>query len=207
MCTSSKSNGPGLDRLPRSRSRSSHDVLELVLLDLGARERDRQRPAVDRRRAPASSRINQGSAPTWSSWPWVSTIASMSSWLAQVGEVGQHEVDPQHLRGREHQARVDDDDAARRTRTPSCSCRSRPGRRAAGRAGWRPASVPRRHRGSQGLQHPAQLGQLRVVHLDQRQPHAAQLEPELPECRLHGRGRGWFRPAFTTASRELSVFP
>ncbi len=30
--------------------------------------------------------------------------------LAQVGEVGQHEVDPDHLRGREAQADVDDDD-------------------------------------------------------------------------------------------------
>ena len=32
--------------------------------------------------------------------------------LAQVGEVGQHEVDPVHLGGREHQPGVDDDDAA-----------------------------------------------------------------------------------------------
>ena len=32
--------------------------------------------------------------------------------LAQVGEVGQHEVDADHLRGREAQPDVDDDDPA-----------------------------------------------------------------------------------------------
>ena len=57
------------------------DVAELVLVELRARHRDRQR----RRRRPAascvppSSRSTHGSAPRWSSWPWVMTIASMSS--------------------------------------------------------------------------------------------------------------------------------
>jgi hypothetical protein len=32
--------------------------------------------------------------------------------VAQVGEVGQDEVDAEHLGGREHQPGVDDDDAA-----------------------------------------------------------------------------------------------
>ena len=54
--------------------------------------------------------------------------------LAQVGEVRQHEVDADHLGGREAQADVDDDDRGPRTRRPSCSCRSRPARRAGGRA-------------------------------------------------------------------------
>ena len=57
--------------------------------------------------------------------------------LAQVGEVGQDEVDADHLGGREAQADVDDERSGRRTRRPSCSCRSPPGRRAAGRAACR----------------------------------------------------------------------
>ena len=54
--------------------------------------------------------------------------------LAQVGEVGQHEVDADHLGRREAQADVDDDDPVVVLDDASCSCRSRPARRAAGRA-------------------------------------------------------------------------
>ena len=135
---SSRSNGPASTWSPALHLVERH-VLELVLLDLRARHRDRQRGAVDRGRisGPRSRRIH-GRAPTWSSWPCVSTIASMSvGALAQVREVGQHEVDPQLLGGREHQARVDHDDAPVVLDAPSCSCRSRPARRAGGRAGCR----------------------------------------------------------------------
>ena len=38
-----------------------------------------------------------------------------------------------------------------------------------------------RHRRPQCVEHPAQLGQLGLVDLDQRQPHAAELEAELTE--------------------------
>ena len=80
--------------------------------------------------------------------------------LAQVGEVRQHEVDAEHVGGREAQAGVDDDDPARRTRRPSCSCRSRPGRRAAGRAaaGRSRRSSPGACRGA-----PASPGPTRVL--------------------------------------------
>ena len=54
--------------------------------------------------------------------------------LAQIGEVGQHQVDADHLRRREAQTDVDDHDRARRARRRSCSCRSPPTRRGAGRA-------------------------------------------------------------------------
>ena len=59
-----------------------------------------------------TSRIRYGRPPTWSSWPCVRITARMRSGvLAQVGEVGQHEVDAEHLVAREGDAGVDDDDA------------------------------------------------------------------------------------------------
>ena len=91
------------------------DVAQLVLVELGARHRDRQLAAVDDRDRLSwpSSRMTHGSAPRWSSWPWVMTTASMSSdALAQVREVGQDEVDAHHLGRREAQPAVDDDDPA-----------------------------------------------------------------------------------------------
>ena len=58
------------------------------------------------------SRITYGSAPMWSSWPCVRMTASMPPGaLAQVGEVGQHEVDAEHLVAREREAAVDQDAA------------------------------------------------------------------------------------------------
>ena len=51
--------------------------------------------------------------PTWSSWPWVATTAvDAVGVLAQVGEVGQHEVDAVHVGTGEHQPAVDEQDAA-----------------------------------------------------------------------------------------------
>ena len=48
----------------------------------------------------------------WSSWPWVAMQPSMRSALSQqVGEVGQHQVDPEHVEVGEHQAAVDEHDA------------------------------------------------------------------------------------------------
>ena len=81
--------------------------------------------------------------------------------LAQVGEVGQHEVDADHLGGREAQADVDDEDPVRRTRRPSCSCRSRPARRAGGRAACRPLSA-RPSRAGRGARAPARTRRARA---------------------------------------------
>ena len=54
--------------------------------------------------------------------------------LAQVGEVGQHEVDAELVGRRGTSARCRPPRSGRRTRRPSCSCRSRRARRAAGPA-------------------------------------------------------------------------
>ena len=63
-------------------------------------------PAASRSRGARRAALRRGPRA-----PWVSTIASISSArLAQVVEVRQHEVDSEHLRCREHQPGVDDDD-------------------------------------------------------------------------------------------------
>ena len=50
-----------------------------------------------------------GSAPTWSSCPWVRTTAcDVVGAVAHELHVGQHEVDPEHVRRRERQADVHD---------------------------------------------------------------------------------------------------
>ena len=51
--------------------------------------------------------------PTWSSWPWVATRrVDAVGVLAQVREVGQHEVDAVHVGAGEHQPAVDEQDPA-----------------------------------------------------------------------------------------------
>ena len=95
----------------RDRRASSHEVGHLVLLELALQQRQRERGPVDRDRR-SSSRSRYGSAPMWSSCPWVSTTASISIGpLADVVEVRQDEVDAGHVRRRERQADVDDEDA------------------------------------------------------------------------------------------------
>ncbi len=109
---SSISNGPALDLLPRRQLLQRRRLAELVLVELGADHPDRQQAAVDHRRhADLAEHVGQR--------PDVVLVAvgeddrlDVVCALAQVGEVGQHEVDPVHLGGREHQPRVDDDDAA-----------------------------------------------------------------------------------------------
>ena len=74
------------------------------------------RSSAGRRRSPAACRsraARTGSAPTWSSCAvGEHDRLDVVGALAQVGEVGQHEVDAEHLGGREHQPGVDDDDPA-----------------------------------------------------------------------------------------------
>ena len=103
---------PGLDVIAGIELLDRH-VLELVLLDLRARHRDRQRGAVDRAATPAArSRRIHGRAPTWSSWPCVSTIASMSSARSRrYVKSGRTRSIPSCSVRREHQPGVDHDDA------------------------------------------------------------------------------------------------
>ena len=90
------------------------DIAQLVLIELGARHRDRQRAAVDGR----LHTIAEVAQDPWQRTEMVLVAVrdhdrlDVLSALAQVGEVGEHEVDANHLRGREAQADVDHDDAA-----------------------------------------------------------------------------------------------
>ena len=55
----------------------------------------------------------KGSAPMWSSWPWVRKIASdLALVLEQVGDVGDDDVDAQQFVVGKHDARIDNDDVA-----------------------------------------------------------------------------------------------
>jgi hypothetical protein len=122
------------------------DVAELVLVELRARHRHRQRPAVDRRRR---LRAQLAQHPRQRAEVILVAVCDddrldVRGALEQVGEVGQDEVDADHLGRREAQADVDDDDppvllddrhvladlaqaAERRTRTRSRRGRCRAG--------------------------------------------------------------------------------
>ena len=105
------SNGPGLDPLA-GVEHLERRVADLVLLELRAHQPDRQRPAVDRRRhADLAQHVGQRADVVLVAVGEHDRLDVVGA-LAQVGEVGQHEVDPEHLGGREHQPGVDDDDPA-----------------------------------------------------------------------------------------------
>ena len=109
--TSSSSNGPRLTFSPGGSSCSGASR-ELVLVELGADHADRQQAAVDhRRRADLAQHVGQGADVVLVAVGEHDRLDVVGA-VAQVGEVGQDEVDPVHLRGREHQPGVDDDDLA-----------------------------------------------------------------------------------------------
>ncbi len=102
---------PGLDLLPR-REVLERRVAELVLVELRADHPDRQLAAVDHRgRAELAQNVGQGADVVLVPVGEDDRLDVVHP-VAQVGEVGKDEVDPEHLGGREHQAGVDDDDAA-----------------------------------------------------------------------------------------------
>ncbi len=85
---------------------------EVVLVEFGARHRDRQRAAVDGRRvlgAELAQDPRQGAEMILVAVRDHDRLDLVRPG-AQVREVRQHEVDPELLGGREPQARVDDDD-------------------------------------------------------------------------------------------------
>ena len=112
MWISSTSNGPA-SMISPSLTSSTYDVAgELVLVELGARHRHRQRAAVDRRRVVHAELAQQERQAAE-----VVLVAvrdddrlDVRDAAAQVGEVGQDEVDAHHLGRREAQADVDEDD-------------------------------------------------------------------------------------------------
>ena len=108
---SSSSKGPSLHLLPR-RQLLQRRVAELVLVELGADHADRQQAAVDHRRhADLAQHVGQRADVVLVAVGEDDRLDVVGA-VAQVGEVGQDEVDPEHLGGREHQAGVDDDDPA-----------------------------------------------------------------------------------------------
>ena len=113
------------------------DVAQAVLVELGAGHGHGEPPAVDRRPVVELAQDPGQRAEMVLVAVGDDDRLDVGRALAQVAEVGQHEVDPEHVGGREAQADVDDDEPVPRTRARSCSCRSRPGRRAAERAGSR----------------------------------------------------------------------
>ena len=103
--------GPALDLLPR-RQLLQRRVGELVLVELGAHHPDRQQAAVDHRRhADLAQHVGQGADVVLVAVGEDDRLDVVGA-VAQVGEVGQDEVDAVHLGGREHQPGVDDDDPA-----------------------------------------------------------------------------------------------
>ena len=85
-------------------------LAQLVLLELRAHQADRQRAAVDRRRHPdLAEHVGQRSDVVLVRVGEHDRLDLVGA-AAQVVEVRQHEVDSEHLRCREHQPRVDDDD-------------------------------------------------------------------------------------------------
>ena len=102
---------PEPDHLAR-RQVLQRRVGELVLVELGADHRDRQHPAVDDRGiADLAQHIGQGADVVLVAMGEDDRLDVVDP-VAEVGEVGQDEVDAEHLRGREHQPGVDDDDPA-----------------------------------------------------------------------------------------------
>ena len=102
---------PGVERLARLRV-DEVDVLQPVLVELAAGHRHRERPAVDRGRVPGELAQDERQRAE------VVLVAvgdddrlDVVDAVAQVREVGQHEVDAHHLGRREPQAGVDHDDA------------------------------------------------------------------------------------------------
>ena len=125
---------PGLERACPCSSSSSLTSLEPVLVELGARHRHGERAAVDGR-----SLIGPELAQDPRQRAEVVLVAvghddrlDVLDAIAQVGEVGQHEVDPEHVGGREAQPARRRRRCGRRARRPSCSCRSPRDRRAGG---------------------------------------------------------------------------
>ncbi len=89
-------------------------VPQLVLVELRAGHRNRQRPRIDGR---VEARAELAEHPGKRAEVILVPVRDddrldLGRPLAQVGEVGQHEVDADHLRGREAQSHVDDDDPA-----------------------------------------------------------------------------------------------
>ena len=106
----STSNGPIWRRSPSLDGDELGPLEQAGLLDAAPGQAERELGAEDRER---QLRSRYDSAPTWSSWPWVSDAADdVVGRSTQPGEVGQHEVDAEHVGVGEHEPAVEEQDAA-----------------------------------------------------------------------------------------------
>ena len=109
MWTSSSSNGPRRTFSPALQHLEG-GVTKPVLLELRAHQADRQRAAVDHRRHSDLAQ-DVGQRPDVILVPMgEDDRLDVVGVIAEIGEVRQHQVDSQHLGGREHQPGVDHDD-------------------------------------------------------------------------------------------------
>ncbi len=91
------------------------DIAQVMLVELGAGHGDRQRTAVDDRRSARAAARQLAQHPRQRSQVILMPVGDddrldVIRALAQISEVGQHEVDPKHVGGGKAQPGVDDDD-------------------------------------------------------------------------------------------------
>ncbi len=114
----------------------------------------RVRPGADERDVALAAAGGTGTAPMWSSWPWVSTTPTMSSRRSLDGvEVGQDQVHAGLVLLGEQHAAVDDQQLAARTRRRSCCGRPRRGRREGAMRSVRACAGRARGHGLLGCRH------------------------------------------------------
>ena len=128
MRTNSSRNGPSSIGAPSgSISRRSVDALEAVLVELRADHAERQPRRPHLADPHFAQQIRQRADVILVA---VREHDGADLAVVEVAEVGQDEVDAEVLVAREREPCVDDERSRRRSRTRSCSCRPRRGRRA-----------------------------------------------------------------------------
>ena len=207
-----------VDHLDLERARVDHvagrqhvepRLLELVLVELGARHRDRQLAAVGDRdaRLPQLAQQPRQRAEVVLVAVRDHDRLDVVDALAQVGEVGQHEVDAQLLGGREAQPRVDHHDAPVVLDDghvlPDLA-------HASEREDAQGAAHAARHRREQpvALEHRAHGGGLGLVGLDHREAQRAGVVAEQVQRRLdRGRAGGDEERLVDVAQRRVDLRP
>ena len=138
MCTSSSENGPSSSASP-AVDLVQLDVAQLVLVELRARHRDRQRAAVDGRQRALLAELAQHPRQRAEvvlvavrDHDRLDVLARARAGRRSRAARGRCRPSPASgSAGRRRRRR-----SGRRARRPSCSCRSPPARRGAGRAAW-----------------------------------------------------------------------
>ena len=104
----STENGPSGDHVARPHGLQAVAWLDAVLLELGLDQGERQR--AWRRPGPSNSGITCGTAPMWSSWPWVRMSGeNLVPAGFHVGQVRDDQVHAELVGVREHDSGIDED--------------------------------------------------------------------------------------------------